>query len=235
VSSTLDAARPLPVGDDKRRAVESMFDRIAPGYARMNRLISLGQDARWRRRAVALLELPTGSTVLDVGCGTGDLCREIARVGLRAVGVDRSSGMLACASTDQPLLRADGEQLPVPNDGVDGLISAFTLRNVVDVDALLLEAARVVRRGGRVVALETATPAAPLLRVGHRLWTRGAVPLLGRVLAGDAPAYTYLPRSSAYLPTGDELLDRLDRAGFADARRETMTGGAVQLLVGTRR
>ena len=224
----------LPHGEEKRAAVETMFDRIAPTYDRTNRVISLGLDRGWRRRAVGRLAAAPGGRVLDVGCGTGDLCRELARRGLRPVGVDRSAGMLAAAHVDAPLVRADAERLPFPDATFDGVVSAFTLRNVVGLDAMLRECARLLAPGGRLVALETAVPERLVWRIGNAAWFRGAVPLLGRLLAGDAAAYRYLPRSTAYLPPPAELMARVGAAGFAEVRHDTMTGGSVQLLVGTR-
>ena len=107
----LDAGGTLPEGEQKRRRVEAMFDRVAPGYDRMNRVISLGLDRGWRRTALAALGLPTGARVLDLACGTGDLCRDLTGVGQLAVGVDVSAGMLAASITDAPLVRGDGEHL----------------------------------------------------------------------------------------------------------------------------
>jgi demethylmenaquinone methyltransferase/2-methoxy-6-polyprenyl-1,4-benzoquinol methylase len=225
----------LPEGPSKQEAVEAMFDRIAPAYDRMNRIISLGQDRRWRHRAVAALGLDPGGRVLDVGCGTGDLCRELARVGHVAVGVDRSAAMLHGAGDDLRLLRGDAAQLPLRDGSLDGVISGFVLRNVVDLGAFFRACARALRPGGRFVALETAIPDRRVLRAGHSLWANQAVPLLGSLLAHDADAYRYLPRSAAYLPPPDALRERFVEAGFADVERRTMTGGAVQLLVGTRR
>lgn len=229
------AASGLPVGDAKRDAVDDMFDRIAPGYDRMNRIISLGQDGRWRRHTVAALELAPGARVVDVGCGTGDLCQELAGRGYEPIGVDRSAGMLARAHAEAPLVRADGERLPFHDASLDGAVSAFTLRNVVDLDALFRACARALRPGGRLAMLETAVPDRAALRLGHAAWARGGVPLLGRLVGRDAAAYRYLPDSNAYLPEPGELLDRLGAAGFGDVCRRTFTGGAVQLLVGTRR
>ena len=106
-------AAELPVGERKARAVEEMFDRIAPRYELVNRVMTLGLDAGWRRRAVRELHLEPGARVVDLGCGTGDLCRALGRSGLRAVGVDMAAGMLAKAHTSAPLVRADALRLPL--------------------------------------------------------------------------------------------------------------------------
>jgi demethylmenaquinone methyltransferase / 2-methoxy-6-polyprenyl-1,4-benzoquinol methylase len=225
----------LPEGDDKHRAVEAMFDRIAPRYDRLNRIISLGQDRRWRRDTVASLRLTPGATVLDVGCGTGDLCDVVAAAGYAPVGVDFSAGMLAAAHTRAPLTRADALALPVPDASVDAVVSGFALRNFVDLDGFFRECTRVLRPGGRLAALETGEPANPLLRAGHHLWFRRVVPLVGATLAHDADAYRYLPESTAYLPPPTDLLALVEAAGFDAVGRRTFTTGAVQLITGTRR
>jgi demethylmenaquinone methyltransferase / 2-methoxy-6-polyprenyl-1,4-benzoquinol methylase len=234
MTATRARERRLPEGAAKRHAVEAMFDRVAPRYERMNRVISLGLDRSWRRRAIDALDLAPGARVLDVACGTGDLCRDLAAAGHVPVGVDVSAGMLAAARTEAPLLRADAAALPFPTAAFDGVACGFALRNFVDLGAILAECARVVRPAGRLAALDAAVPEGRLLRVGNTVWFRGAVPLLGRLLAGDAEAYRYLPRSTAYLPAPAALLAELRGAGFAVARRVTMTGGSVQLLTGTR-
>jgi len=184
---------------------------------------------------MAALHLAPAATVLDVACGTGDLCDVLTAAGYRAIGVDFSAGMLAAAHTDAPLVRADALTLPVPDATVDGVVSGFALRNLVDLEQFLRECARVLRPGGRTTALETAEPASPLLRAGHRVWFRRIVPFVGGRLSNDADAYRYLPRSSAYLPPTSELLRLVDAAGFTELERRTFTAGAVQLISGTRR
>src|SRR5262249_2102872 len=139
------AAVSLPQGAAKVRAVENMFDRIAPRYDLMNRLLTFGMDVGWRRRTVAALGLPRGSRVLDIACGTGDLCRELRAAGYGAVGVDRSMGMLVAAKTTAPLLRGDGLCLPVPDRSVDGIVCGFALRNFESLGPFLAECARALR------------------------------------------------------------------------------------------
>jgi demethylmenaquinone methyltransferase/2-methoxy-6-polyprenyl-1,4-benzoquinol methylase len=142
--------------------------------------------------------------------------------------------MLAAAQVDVPLVRADGAALPVATASIDGVTCGFALRNFVELDAVFAECARVLRPGGRFAALDATVPANPLLRAGNAVWFRGAVPLLGRVVAHDAEAYRYLPKSTAYLPPIGELEQRVRSAGFRDVRHTTLTGGSVLLLTGTR-
>ena len=210
-----------------------MFDRIAPRYDLLNRILTFGMDVGWRRRTVAALGLPRRSLVLDIACGTGDLCRELEAQGYVAVGVDRSAGMLAAARTQAPLVRGDGLALPVPDGSVDGIVCGFALRNFVGLAPFFAECARVLRHGGRVALVEVSEPANPLLRLGHSAYFGRVVPLVGRVLS-DGDAYRYLPKSVAYLPPEPELLAMLAAAGFPDARRTPLSVGIAQLLTGTR-
>jgi demethylmenaquinone methyltransferase/2-methoxy-6-polyprenyl-1,4-benzoquinol methylase len=230
----LDTDGALPHGDEKRRAVAAMFDRVAPDYERVNRVISLGLDRRWRARTVESLHLPRGGRVLDLACGTGDLTRDLERDGYRVVGVDLSAGMLRAAHTTAPLARGDAAALPFVSESFDGVTCGFALRNFVELPGVFAEVARVLRPGGRFAALDAAIPEHLILRAGNAIWFRGAVPLLGRILSSDAEAYRYLPRSTRYLPTGPALIAALEDAGFARCARVTMTGGSVQLLTGTR-
>ncbi len=224
---------PLPTGAEKVAAVDAMFDAIAPGYDVTNRVISLGLDVGWRRRTVGSLGLAPGSVVLDLACGTGDLCRELVRQGLTPVGADRSAGMLGVARTSAPLVRSGS---------LDGVVCGFALRNFAALAPVLAECARVLRPGGRVALLEVDAPAQPLLRLGHRIWFGKVVPFVGGLVAARsgapraraAAAYRYLPASVAYLPPAPELLALVSTAGFRSVERRALSGGIAQLLTGTR-
>jgi demethylmenaquinone methyltransferase/2-methoxy-6-polyprenyl-1,4-benzoquinol methylase len=223
----------LPQGEEKARAVRGLFDTISARYDLVNRVMTFGMDVGWRRRAVRDLRLPGGALVADLACGTGDLSRELQRNGYRAIGFDFSLGMLARARTDAPLVQADILRLPMADGGADGATCGFALRNVVDLPMLFAETARVVRPGGRVAFLEASEPEGRAMRLGHRVYFNRVVPIIGGVLS-DREAYTYLPRSMAYLPPTDQLVALLRSAGFPDARRIPLGGGIAQLLVGTR-
>ncbi len=225
--------RALPEGDEKARTVRRLFDTISPRYDFVNRVMTLGMDVGWRRRSVRELALPGGARILDLACGTGDLCRELLVAGHRPVGFDFSHGMLLAAKTDARLVEADILQLPVRDASADGATCGFALRNVVSLEGLFAELARVVRPGGRIALLETAEPDGRVMRLGHRVYFRWVVPAIGGLLS-NREAYSYLPRSTAYLPAPGELLAMLRAAGFPDARRLPLGGGVTQLLVATR-
>jgi demethylmenaquinone methyltransferase / 2-methoxy-6-polyprenyl-1,4-benzoquinol methylase len=223
----------LPQGEAKAQAVRTMFDAIAPRYDLLNRVLTFGMDMGWRRLTVASLQLPRGSLVLDAACGTGDLCRVLTDAGYWAVGLDNSAGMLAHANASVPLVLADALSIPFRTAAADGLTCGFALRNVVDLGRLFDEAARVVRPGGRMALLEVAEPNSRLLKVGHRAYFHGVVPLIGGILS-DRKAYRYLPESAAYLPSAAALSDMLWERGFTDVSRRLLGMGAAQLIAATR-
>ena len=228
------AAEDLPTGEEKAVTVRRMFDTIAGRYDLLNRLLTLGMDVGWRRLTVRRLELDPGSLVVDVACGTGDLCRELAAASLRPIGLDFSLGMLRAARTDAPLVQGDALATPFGPASMDGVTCGFALRNVADIDRLFGEMARVVRPGGRVGILEVSEPVNPLLRAGHAVYFRRVVPAVGALLS-DGSAYRWLPRSVSYLPEPAALMGMLAVAGFTAVRRRPLSGGIAQLIVGTRR
>jgi demethylmenaquinone methyltransferase / 2-methoxy-6-polyprenyl-1,4-benzoquinol methylase len=224
----------LPQGDEKVRAVRAMFDTIAPRYDLVNRVMTLRLDVRWRRVAVRALGLPRGGLVADLAAGTGDLCIELERHGLRALSFDLSLGMLDADRSGAPRVEADILRLPLPDGVLDGAVSGFALRNLVDLPRFFAELHRVVRPRGRIALLDVATPANPVLRAGHAVYFGRVVPLIGGLLS-DPAAYRYLPKSVAYLPSPDDLVTSLGDAGFSSVGRRLLSGGITQLLTATRR
>jgi demethylmenaquinone methyltransferase / 2-methoxy-6-polyprenyl-1,4-benzoquinol methylase len=223
----------LPQGAAKVRAVRSMFDTIAPRYELVNRVMTMGLDRRWRRLAVRSLHLPAGALVLDVACGTGDLCRDLHSAGYRPIGVDLSAGMLAHSGAPAPLVQGDALQLPFRAASVDGAVSGFALRNFAALSPFFAELARIVRPGGRIALLDVAIPTHPVLRAGHAVYFGHIVPRIGALLS-DRDAYRYLPKSVAYLPAPDELAALVAGAGFEAVDRRLVSGGITQLITATR-
>jgi demethylmenaquinone methyltransferase/2-methoxy-6-polyprenyl-1,4-benzoquinol methylase len=210
-----------------------MFDAIAPRYDLVNRIMTFRMDVGWRRQAISSLGLRPRSVVADLACGTGDLARELAAKGLVALGFDLSFGMLAAAPAPFPRAQADALRLPLRDASVDGVTCGFALRNLVALEPFFAEVARVVRPGGRIAFLEVAEPPNPILRFGHGLYFGRVVPVVGGLLS-DAAAYRYLPKSVAYLPEPDVMLDDLRGAGFSDVRRRLLSVGIAQLVSATR-
>ena len=223
----------LPQGEEKARVVRRLFDSISPRYDLVNRVMTFGMDVGWRRRAVRELHLPRGARVFDLACGTGDLCVELERAGYMPVGFDFSFGMLANARTPAPLVQADALRLPVRDASADGVTCGFALRNVVSLEGLFAELGRVVRPGGAIALLDASRPDNPVMRAGHAVYFQRVVPVVGGLLS-SREAYSYLPRSMAYLPPPHEMLRMLADAGFPSARRLQLSGGITQLFLGTR-
>ncbi len=223
----------LPEGDEKVRAVRDMFDAIAPRYDMVNRIMTFRLDVRWRRRAVRDLDLPPDCTVLDLASGTGDLCVDLARAGLRPISIDLSHGMLMADRSGAPRVQADILRLPVADASVDGVTCGFALRNLVDLGAFFTELGRVVRPGGRIALLDVGVPRNPLVRWGNGVYFGKVVPRIGGWLS-DPAAYRYLPKSVAYLPEPDEMVATLGESGFRDVSHRGLSGGITQLLLATR-
>ena len=223
----------LPQGQAKVRAVQEMFDTIAPRYDLVNRLMTFRLDTRWRRKAVRQLKLPAGSIVLDLASGTGDLCVDLQRVGIRPISMDLSFGMLAADRSGSPRSQADILNLPIADNSVDGATCGFALRNLVDLAAFFNELGRVVRPGGRIALLDVGIPHNRIIRFGNGIYFGKIVPKIGGWLS-DPAAYRYLPKSVAYLPPRDEMLRTLQAAGFSNATHHQLSGGITQLMLGTR-
>jgi demethylmenaquinone methyltransferase/2-methoxy-6-polyprenyl-1,4-benzoquinol methylase len=213
--------------------VQRMFDRIAPVYDAMNRVMTVGLDQRWRRATVRAT-VQEGDRVLDACCGTGDLAvaARKARAG-NVVGLDFSERMLERARRKAPELewvQGDVLTLPFEDASFDAAVVGFGVRNVEDLEAALSELRRVLRPGGRLGILEITRPRGAL-KPFYKLWFDRIVPLLGRLLPGG-DAYTYLPASVRRFPGPEELAELLGSCGFQAVRFRLFAGGIVALHVG---
>lgn len=228
---------------EKRAYVQRMFSRIARRYDLLNRLMSLGRDQSWRRFAARQARIPPGGQVLDIATGTGDVARAVLEVEptARVVGVDFALPMLELAQAKldghprQHLSFASGDalQLPFPDATFDACLSAFMMRNVVDVRQAFAEQRRVVRPEGRVVCLEATRPSTPLFRELFGLYFGRLVPLLGGLIS-EGDAYAYLPASVFAFLSPAELADVMRDAGLREVRYRTLALGTVMVHVGVR-
>lgn len=222
--------------DKAPKAIRDMFGRIAPRYDLLNRLMTFGQDARWRRRSVEMLRPKAAGRYLDVGTGTGDLAAEILRQApaARVLALDFTAEMLWLAQrragAGGPVwLLADGERLPFAAGRFDGVLSGFFIRNVAHLKIAFQEQYRVLKPGGRIVVLESSPPEGGLTRWFHRLHLRLVIPLLGRFVAGDVPAYRYLSATTEEFLHPEAISEVLRATAFEHTGFERMTFGAVAI------
>ncbi|GIL08905.1 MAG: demethylmenaquinone methyltransferase [Chloroflexota bacterium] len=221
-------------GRERAVYVRDMFDRIAGRYNLMNRLMTFGQDIRWRRFVVQQARLPAGGRLLDLATGTGDIAFEALRAvpDVRAIGADFSLPMMRVgqrlpAGARVAWLGADALDLPFAADTFDAVTSGYLVRNVIDIPRTLREQLRVLKPGGRIVILDSAPPPANLLRPFILFHLRVIIPTLGRLVSGDAAAYQYLPSSTQAFKTPDELAAIMRAAGVANVQYRTFMFGTM--------
>jgi len=208
-------------GEDRAAYVQKMFGRIAHRYDLMNRLMTVGQDVRWRKELIGHLELSDDSLVLDLGAGTGDLALAISRKypGATVVASDFTPEMLLVGKQrpggDQVAwVVADAMHLPFSSQCADAVVSGFLLRNVPDVPRTLEEQNRTLKPGGRVGSLDTTPPRQNWLRPFLEFHLHTVIPFLGKLVAGESEAYTYLPDSTEKFLTAERLAASFEKAGF---------------------
>ena len=213
--------------------VQKMFDGIAPTYDGLNRVLSLGIDQAWRRRAVEALGEVRGQRVVDVCAGTLDLTQWAERAGARVVATDFSQEMLMRGTnkSDAPRFRADALQLPFADGVFAGALCGFGLRNLDDPLRGLRELRRVLRPGARLVVLDFFRPRRAVTRLVQTLYNRQVLPLVGGLVSGDRGAYRYLARSIERFATREEVEALARVAGFARVQGIDLTAGVAALVV----
>ena len=222
---------------DKAHFVSRMFGRIAHRYDLGNRVLSLGQDLRWRRSAMALLKPLAHDIILDVGAGTGDLALSLAGSAQQVVALDFSQPMLEigrrkAAPQDHlrgrvTLVLSDALALPFQDSSFDCVTSAFTVRNLARTEDGFKESCRILKPGGRMLCLEFTRPPSRLVNLLYQPYLKHVLPFLGAQITGDRSAYTYLADSINSFPSARELAELIRQAGFERVEYRLLNLGTV--------
>lgn len=228
-------------GQDRAHYVQHMFARIAGRYDMMNRLMTVGQDLKWRRHVIAQAQLPPNGRLLDIATGTGDIALEGQKLvpGLQAFGGDFTLEMMQVGKripTRQTIrwVGADTLALPFPDDYFDAVTSGFLMRNVIDVRGAFREQMRVTKPGGRVVVLESSPPKDNLLKPFILIHLNYVIPTLGRLVTGEADAYNYLPESTQAFQTPESLAEIMRAEGFVKVSYQLFMFGTIAVHVGVK-
>jgi demethylmenaquinone methyltransferase/2-methoxy-6-polyprenyl-1,4-benzoquinol methylase len=220
-------------GQERATYVQTMFTRIARRYDLMNRLMTGGQDIRWRKRVIQLAQLKQNARLLDLGTGTGDLAREAVAQFPQAkvVAADFTLEMMRVGQKRGPLnfSSADALQLPFTDSSFHAVISGFLMRNVIDLQKALEEQYRVLKKGGRMVILDTTRPKKNLLSPFIWLHMHVVIPTLGKLLTGHSEAYRYLPETTEGFVTAENMASRMAAAGFKRINYERFMFGTIAI------
>lgn len=222
-------------GEERSSYVQNMFSNISNNYDFMNRIMTVGQDMRWRREVIRRAGLNSSSCLLDLGTGTGDLARLAAQKypWLQISAADFTLEMMKIgksrADSNTGWLAADALQLPFKDNTFDAIVSGFLLRNLADIDQSLSDQYRVLIPGGRIVTLDTTPPPANILRPFIRFYFHKIIPILGSLIIHQPEAYHYLPDSTEHFLQPEKLADRFRSAGFAQVGFRRLMFGTVAI------
>lgn len=226
-------------GEERAQYVQNMFARIAGRYDLMNRLMTGGQDLTWRRFVIEQARLPVNGRLLDIATGTGDIALEGQKQvpGLQAVGGDFTIEMMQAGKQIPARQRiqwvgSDTLALPFPSNYFDAVTSGFLMRNVIDVRGAFREQLRVTKPGGRVVVLESSPPKQNVLRPFIQFHLTYVIPTLGKLIAGESDAYTYLPDSTKQFQTPESLATMMWEEGYTNVYYKLFMFGTVAVHVG---
>lgn len=229
--------------EPKVEQVQRMFNSIAPTYDRLNRIISLGLDKRWRRYGIELLQPYEPQHILDIATGTGDLAIDLIHMlpsATRVLGVDISEEMMRIGRNKVHSMgiedrvtfaREDCTALTFADESFDAATIGFGIRNFADIPTAAGELYRVLRTGAPLMIIELTEPTNPVLRLGYKFYAGHIIPTIGRMISEDNDAYSYLPRSIAAVPQREQMVELLREAGFSEAYYRTLCPGTCAIYV----
>ena len=236
-----------PYGEDSEKAaqVEQMFDDIAPTYDKLNHRLSWNIDKGWRRKAIKELAALKPQTMLDIATGTGDFAMLAAQMlkPRKLIGADISDGMMEIgrakvkeAHLDDIITfeKQDCLDLTYPDESFDAVTAAFGIRNFQDLDKGLKEMCRVLKKGGMLSIVELTTPVSFPMKQLFWIYSHTFLPVYGKLISKDNNAYSYLTKTIEAFPQGEQMMQILKKAGFAETRFERLTFGICTLYIATK-
>ena len=233
--------------------IKDMFNKISPRYILMNKLMTFGQDSRWRRELIRLSGLKDNDRLLDIATGTGDVIFEAIQKGIKlnkSAGLDFSIGMLDIArarftelSEKTPnreldkqknikqveWIEGDALKLPFNNTIFDVVTSAYLMRNASDIETAFIEQYRILKPGGKVACLDTSPPAKTIFLPFINLYLIKVIPLLGSLISGNKSAYTYLPETTKTFKTAEEIKEIMIHTGFKNVSWKKYMFGTIAI------
>jgi demethylmenaquinone methyltransferase/2-methoxy-6-polyprenyl-1,4-benzoquinol methylase len=230
---------------NKKEQVEQMFDTISNKYDKLNRVISLGTDLKWRRKVLEMVKNHKPESILDVATGTGDLAIQYAQnvPAKKIIGFDISEGMLSMArkkvantalASKVDFIKGDGEAMPFQDSSFDVITVSFGVRNFENLEKGLSEILRVLKKGGLFIILETSVPTTFPFKQGYHIYSKNILPLIGEIFSRDKVAYTYLSESASVFPYGEALNNIIRKMGFIEVQHKPQTFGVATIYSATK-
>ncbi len=220
-------------GNERAAYVQTMFTKIAKRYDLMNRLMTGGQDIRWRKQVIKLARMNNNASLLDLGTGTGDLAREALTQFPQAkiTATDFTHEMMRVGKQNGALnfSTADALHLPFNDSSFDAVISGFLMRNVINLNEALGEQYRALKNGGRIVILDTTRPKKNILSPFIWIHMHVIIPTLGGLLTGVSEAYRYLPETTEGFVTAEDLAERMKKSGFKNVNFQRLMFGTIAI------
>lgn len=228
----------------KKEQVTKMFDTISKEYDSLNRIISFGIDVKWRKKVVDIVAKHHPETILDIATGTGDLAINLTKTNAsKIIGLDISKGMLDVGrkkiakknlETTIEMVIGDSENLGFADNTFDAITVAFGIRNFENLEKGLSEILRVLKPNGVFVVLETSIPTKTPFKQGYKFYTKGILPIIGKLFSRDKAAYSYLCESASVFPYGEALNNILHKTGFTNAKALPQTFGVATIYKATK-